>query len=222
MLPKVCTKSNWVSKMQFFSSSWGHINPHTPPCPRKRGTWCWCSTLVTAFTALPPPSWGKQPWICLCLSLVPFMLSLIKENVYTKYDLRKFVIVSGVCIKIRTCRSEKIFLTYLQSYNDVFHNASNSTGGGGLRATFFNSEGAEINDSRGPPGVRPPGYAPAETPLNWISLRSNSLVNWTLAQFDKLFAIFEALELTISRSDFMVKVGSWELKNAEMGVLQTE
>ena len=29
-----------------------------------------------------------------------------------------------------------------------------------MRATFFNSEGAKINDSLGPPGVRPPGYAP--------------------------------------------------------------
>ena len=46
------------------------------------------------------------------------------------------------------------FLTYLQSYNDMFHNASYSTGGGG------NSGGAKINDSLGPPGVRPPGYAP--------------------------------------------------------------
>ena len=34
-------------------------------------------------------------------------------------------------------------------------------GGGGVRATFFISEGAKINDSMGPPGVRPPGYAPA-------------------------------------------------------------
>ena len=34
-------------------------------------------------------------------------------------------------------------------------------GGGGVRATFFNSEGAKINVSLGPPGVRPPGYAPA-------------------------------------------------------------
>ena len=55
----------------------------------------------------------KQSWICLCLSFVPFMLGLIKENVYTKYDLRKFFIVFGVCIKIRTCRSEQILLTYL-------------------------------------------------------------------------------------------------------------
>ena len=47
---------------------------------------------------------------------------------------------------------------YLQSYNDVFHNASYSTGGWGQH--FFNSEGAKINDSLGPPGVRPPGYAP--------------------------------------------------------------
>ena len=31
---------------------------------------------------------------------------------------------------------------------------------GGVRATFFNFEGAKINDSLGPPGVRPPGYAP--------------------------------------------------------------
>ena len=31
---------------------------------------------------------------------------------------------------------------------------------GGVRATFFNSEGAKINDSLGPPSVRPPGYAP--------------------------------------------------------------
>ena len=30
----------------------------------------------------------------------------------------------------------------------------------GVRATFFNSEGAKINDSLGPPSVRPPGYAP--------------------------------------------------------------
>ena len=29
-------------------------------------------------------------------------------------------------------------------------------------ATFFNSEGAKINDSLGPPGVGPPGYAPAD------------------------------------------------------------
>ena len=57
------------------------------------------------FTALPPPG-KKQSWICLCLSFVPFRLGLIKENVYTKYDLCKFVIVSGVCIKIRTRRSE--------------------------------------------------------------------------------------------------------------------
>ena len=92
-------------KWIFFSSSGGHIHPQTPPCPRKRGTWCWCFTLVTAFTALPLPG-EKQSWICLCLSFVPFMLGLIKENVYTKYDLRKFVFVSGVCIKIRTCRSE--------------------------------------------------------------------------------------------------------------------
>ena len=56
---------------------------------------------------------------------------------------------------------------YLQSYNDVFHNASYSTGGG-VRATFFNSEGAKINDSLGPPGVRPPGYAPDYTPLEVI------------------------------------------------------
>ena len=53
-----------------------------------------------------PPPGEKQSWICLCLSFVPFMLGLIKENVCTKYDLRKFVIFSGVCIKIRTCRSE--------------------------------------------------------------------------------------------------------------------
>ena len=29
-----------------------------------------------------------------------------------------------------------------------------------MRATFFNSEGAKINDSLGPPDVQPPGYAP--------------------------------------------------------------
>ena len=97
----------------------------------------------------PPPLGEKQFWICLCLSFVPFMLGPIKENVYTKYDLRKFVIVSGVCIKIRTCRSEQILLTYSQSYNDVFYNASYSRGG--VRATFFNSEGAKINNSLGPP-----------------------------------------------------------------------
>ena len=34
-------------------------------------------------------------------------------------------------------------------------------GGGGVRATFFNSEGAKINDSLGPPGIGPPRYAPA-------------------------------------------------------------
>ena len=33
----------------------------------------------------------------------------------------------------------------------MFHNASYSTGGG-VRATFFISEGAKINDSMGPPG----------------------------------------------------------------------
>ena len=31
---------------------------------------------------------------------------------------------------------------------------------GGVRVAFFNSEGAKINDSLGPPGVRHPGYAP--------------------------------------------------------------
>ena len=54
----------------------------------------------------PPPPGEKQSWIYPCLSFVPFMLGLSKENVYTKYRLRKFVIVSGVCIKIRTCKSE--------------------------------------------------------------------------------------------------------------------
>ena len=34
-------------------------------------------------------------------------------------------------------------------------------GGGGVRATFFISEGAKINDSMGPPGVQTPGYAPS-------------------------------------------------------------
>ena len=82
--------------MYFFSSSGGHIYPQTPPCPRKRGTDGWCSTLVTAFTALSPPG-EKQSWICLCLSFVPFMLDLIKENVYSKYDLRKFVILFLEC-----------------------------------------------------------------------------------------------------------------------------
>ena len=48
---------------------------------------------------------GKSSPGSACLSFVPFMLGLIKENVYIKYDLRKFVIVSGMCIKIRTCRS---------------------------------------------------------------------------------------------------------------------
>ena len=66
----VPNRANWVSKMQFFSSSGGHIHPQTPPCPRKRRTWCWCSTSVTAFTALPPPSWGKAvldlPLLVIC------------------------------------------------------------------------------------------------------------------------------------------------------------
>ena len=38
----------------------------------------------------------------------------------------------------------------------------------GVRATFFNSEGAKINDSLGPPGVRPPGYAP-----EWVQEHTN-------------------------------------------------
>ena len=84
-----------------------------------------------------PTSRGK-----VVLDLPLFVICIIhvrpiKEIVYTKYDLRKFVIVSGVCIKIRTCRSEYIFLTYLQSSNDVFHNASYSTGGGGGEANIF-------------------------------------------------------------------------------------
>ena len=35
----------------------------------------------------------------------------------------------------------------------------------GVRATFFNSEGAKINDSLGLPGIGPPGYAPARQNL---------------------------------------------------------
>ena len=59
MLPRyVPNRAIWVSKMQYFSSSGGHIHPQTPPCPRKCRTWCWCSTLVTAFTAIPLP--GKS------------------------------------------------------------------------------------------------------------------------------------------------------------------
>ena len=50
----------------------------------------------------------------------------------------------------------------------MFHNAAYSTGGG-VRATFFNFEGAKINDSLGPPGVRPPGYAPANEGVTVIS-----------------------------------------------------
>ena len=65
-------------KCNFLVLQGSHIHPQTPPCPFKGGTWCWCSTLVTAFTALPPPG-EKQSWICLCLSFVPFMLGLLKK-----------------------------------------------------------------------------------------------------------------------------------------------
>ena len=65
-------------KCNFLVLQGSHIHPQTPPCPCKGGTWCWCSTLVTAFTALPPPG-EKQSWICLCLSFVSFMLGLLKK-----------------------------------------------------------------------------------------------------------------------------------------------
>ena len=42
-------------------------------------------------------------------------------------------------------------------------------GGGGGEGNIFNSEGAKINDSLGPPGVRPPGYAPVRTGLNFTT-----------------------------------------------------
>ena len=133
-----------------------HIHPQTPPCPRKRGTWCWCSTLVTAFTALPPPSRGKA-----VLDLPLFVICTI--HVYTKYDLRKFAIVSGLCIKIRTCRSENIsdIFTKLQwrvSQRVIFK------GGWGQH---FQLWGRQINDSLGPPGVRPPGYTPVHSNSTW-------------------------------------------------------
>ena len=42
-----------------------------------------------------------------------------------------------------------------------------------MRATFFISEGAKINDSIGPPDVRPPGYAPVTGKvLKWGGRRS--------------------------------------------------
>ena len=72
-------------------------------------------------------------------------------------------------------------------YNDVFHNASYSTGGGGVRATFFNSEGAKINDSLGPPVVRPPGYAPV-----WVTLGDFMIKNARLGRkTDFAFFMFE-------------------------------
>ena len=71
--------------LQGSTSTLGHLPVHAS-AERSAGAPFW----PTAFTALPPPG-EKQSWICLCLSFVPFMLGLIKENVYTKYDLRKFV-----------------------------------------------------------------------------------------------------------------------------------
>ena len=63
----------------------------------------------------------------------------------------------------------------------MFHNASYSTGGGGVRATFFNSEGAKINDSLGPPCVRSPGYAPDIY---------STVRNWTFIEFWRIIREF--------------------------------
>ena len=92
-------------KMHYFSSSGftstlRHLPVHAS-AERGAGALLWSLPLQHS----PPPPGEKQSLIWLCLSFVPFMLGLY-ENIYTKYDLRKFVIVFGVCIKIRTCRSE--------------------------------------------------------------------------------------------------------------------
>ena len=52
---------------------------------------------------------------------------------------------------------------------------------GGVRATFFNSEGAKINDSLGPPGVRPPGYAPGYI-FHWAPTLNSPVTIFRLVQ----------------------------------------
>ena len=72
-------------------------------------------------------------------------------------------------------------------------------GRGGVRATFFNSEGAKINDSLGPPSVRPPGYAPGMYAVCMLYTSSkciNTVVNEWLKD--------NKLSLNVSTSEAMI------------------
>ena len=102
-----CTKSGKLSfKNEFFLVLQGstptlrHLPVHAS-AERGAGAPLW--SLPLQHSPLPGKSSPGSASVC---HLYAFMLGLIKENVYTKCDLRKFVFVSGVCIKIRTCRSE--------------------------------------------------------------------------------------------------------------------
>ena len=103
-----------------------------------------------------PPPGEKQSWICLCLSFVPFMLGLVKGNVYRPKYLLLFLECAS---RLQHVGLNKYFW-HIYKVTMTFFTTRHIQGGGGVRATFFNSEGAKINDSLGPPGVRPPGYAP--------------------------------------------------------------
>ena len=159
-------------KCIFFSFWGGHI-PQTPPvhASAERGAG---APLWSLFLQHPR---GKQSWICPCLSLVPFILGLIKEKCHKMYqDIKENVtFVSRKCYKMyhdlhvnlllfqeRASRLEHEGLNkYFQHIFKVTMTCFTTRHiqrGGGVRATFFNSEGAKINDSMGPPpGVRPPG-----------------------------------------------------------------
>ena len=76
--------------------------------------------------------------------------------------------------------------------------------GGGVRATFFNSEGAKINDSLGPPGIGPPGYAPGGGELVRYNLgRAVPLRKWTHF-YTKLNQTFDPL--LYQKSHFSAKL----------------
>ena len=152
--------------MQFFSSSEGtstlrHLPVHASA---ERGAGAPLRSLPLQHT---PPLGEKQSWICLFLTYVPFMLGLIKENVYTKYDLRKFVIVSGVCIKIIEHVGLNKYYWHIYKVTMTYFTTSHIQQGEGVRAIFFNSEGAKINNSLGPPV-----FDLLDTPLD---LATNSL-----------------------------------------------
>ena len=112
-----------------------HIPPQTPPVHWRQ---------VTAPR-------GKQSWIRPCLSLVPFMLGLIKGNI-TKYIMTSVNLWLFLECAPRLEHVNKYSRHVFKDKMTCFTNASYLIGEWGQHSSTL-LQGAKLNDSLGPPGV---------------------------------------------------------------------